>query len=52
VHDRSTFLVFVPAYFATYTYGTRNKQGTSGVLVPQTFDALIGALTAPEGSGE
>ncbi|PNH10249.1 Chaperone protein DnaJ [Tetrabaena socialis] len=42
VHSRSARLVFLPAYLAVYQYGTRYKQGTSGVIMPQMFTAAIG----------
>ncbi|KXZ44873.1 hypothetical protein GPECTOR_61g826 [Gonium pectorale] len=42
VHSRSVRLVFLPAYIAVYIYGSRYKQGTSGVIVPHQFTAAIG----------
>ncbi|GLC77062.1 hypothetical protein PLESTF_001879200 [Pleodorina starrii] len=42
VLSRRARLVFLPAYIAVYQYGTRYKQGTSGVIVPQVFTAVIG----------
>ena len=42
VHSRVCRLVFLPAYIAVYQYGTRYKQGTSGVIVPQVFTAVLG----------
>ncbi|KAG2447707.1 hypothetical protein HYH02_007167 [Chlamydomonas schloesseri] len=42
LHRRSARLVYLPAYIAVYVYGTRYKQGTSGVILPQVFTAAIG----------
>ncbi|KAG2492363.1 hypothetical protein HYH03_009311 [Edaphochlamys debaryana] len=42
MHTRNCRLVFLPAYIAVYQYGTRYKQGTSGVILPQVFTAAMG----------
>ncbi|GIL70093.1 hypothetical protein Vretifemale_933 [Volvox reticuliferus] len=42
VLTRRCSLVFLPAYIAVYQYGSRYKQGTSGVIVPQVFTAVVG----------
>eukprot|EP00198_Chlamydomonas_reinhardtii_P006088 XP_001695424.1 predicted protein [Chlamydomonas reinhardtii] len=42
LHSRSARLVYLPAYIAVYVYGTRYKQGTSGVILPQVFTVAIG----------
>ncbi|KAG2430256.1 hypothetical protein HXX76_010354 [Chlamydomonas incerta] len=46
LHSRSARLVFLPAYIAVYVYGTRYKQGTSGVILPQVFTVAIGGTVA------
>ncbi|GLI58995.1 hypothetical protein VaNZ11_000818 [Volvox africanus] len=53
VLTRHCRLVFLPAYIAVYQYGSRYKQGTSGVIVPQVFTAAVGGteegrVVAPE----
>ncbi|GIL47669.1 hypothetical protein Vafri_4436 [Volvox africanus] len=53
VLTRHCRLVFLPAYIAVYQYGSRYKQGTSGVIVPQVFTAVVGGtkegrVVAPE----
>jgi hypothetical protein len=35
VHSRTARQLYLPVYIAVYTYGTRYKQGTSGVILPQ-----------------
>lgn len=54
VHSRVARLVYLPAFIARYTYGTRYKQGTSGVIVPQVFYAVMGGTRngAVRGGGE
>jgi len=42
IHSRAAELLFLPAYLAEYQYGTRYKKGTSGVTVPQMFQAVVG----------
>jgi hypothetical protein len=50
-HSRTARLLYLPAYVARYVYGTRYKQGTSGVIVPQIFSALIGGTRDGEAMG-
>lgn len=50
VQERHARLVMLPAYVAHYQYGTRIKQGTHGVIVPQMFHAIIGGTKEGESS--
>ncbi|MEW5314443.1 MAG: hypothetical protein WDW38_005943 [Sanguina aurantia] len=59
VHDRKARLLYLPAYVAHYQHGTRHRQGTTGIIVPQMFDALVGGTqngsskpADPNGGGE
>ena len=44
VHSRQARLLFLPAFFAVYQFGTRLKLGTSTCIVPQMHQALIGGI--------
>ena len=42
IHSRVAEMLYLPAYLSEYQYGTRYKKGTSGVTVPQIFQAVVG----------
>ncbi len=44
MHSLEATLLYLPAYVAHYVHGWRYKHGTSSVIVPQTFYALISGL--------
>jgi len=50
IHSRTAELLYLPAYLAEYEYGSRYKRGTSGVTVPQLFQAVVGGTRTGEKS--